>query len=59
MEVAAGLIIAEEVITSILEGGAVAGFALAKPTLPLKCTLSQFAKSPEEPSPYEISKGAI
>lgn len=50
MEVAAGLVIAEEVVSSIIQGGAVGAVALAKPTLPLRCSLAQFAKAPTEDS---------
>lgn len=55
MEVAAGLVIAEEIVSSILQGGAVGAVALAKPTLPLKCSLAQFAKAPTD----ESSSGSL
>lgn len=52
MEVAAGLVVAEEVITHTLEGAVVAGVALGKPTLPLRATLTEFARSPEGGDPF-------
>lgn len=40
MEVAAGVVVAEQVVSTTIEGGVVAGYALSRPTLPLKATFS-------------------
>lgn len=40
-EVAAGAIAAEEVVSTTIQGGAVAGYALAQPTLPLHATFTR------------------
>lgn len=40
MEVAGGLLVAEQIISTTIEGGAIAGVAIAKPTLPLKASFS-------------------
>lgn len=47
-EVAAGVIAAEQVISTTIEGGAVAGYAIAKDTMPLNATFAQMAKTPEQ-----------
>lgn len=52
MEVAAGLLVAEQVISTTIEGGVMAGYALSRPTLPLKATYTCFGHVPEEMSTY-------
>lgn len=52
MEVAAGLLVAEQVIFTTIEGGVMAGYALSRPTLPLKATYTCFGHVPEEMSTY-------
>ncbi|KEQ93941.1 hypothetical protein AUEXF2481DRAFT_31013 [Aureobasidium subglaciale EXF-2481] len=42
-EIAAGAVVAEQLVSTTLEGGAIAGYAVAKPTVPLKATFSQIA----------------
>ncbi|KAF2490016.1 hypothetical protein BU16DRAFT_544359 [Lophium mytilinum] len=46
MEVAAGAV-AFEAATTTLEGGAIAGYAIAQKTMPLKATFTQIATSPQ------------
>jgi len=50
MEAAAGLIAAEQIVSTTVEGGVVAGVALAQPTQPLKATFTRIAASPESDS---------
>jgi hypothetical protein len=45
MEVAAGLIAAEQLVSTTIEGGILAGVAISNPTQPLKATFSRFATS--------------
>lgn len=47
-EIAAGALVAEQVIATTLEGGAVVGIAVAKPTMPLKATFVQFGTAPRD-----------
>ena len=47
MEVAAGVVAAEQVVSTAIEGGVVAGVALAQPTQPLKGTFTRFVLSPD------------
>jgi len=47
-EVAAGALVAEQVVSTAIEGGAVAGYAVAKPTMPLKASLRQIHTAPKE-----------
>lgn len=44
-EIAAGAVVAEQVVSTTLQGGAVAGYAIAKNTLPLKATFTRIAVS--------------
>ncbi|KAK8233505.1 hypothetical protein HDK77DRAFT_444258 [Phyllosticta capitalensis] len=44
-EIAAGAVVAEQVISTTVEGGLVAGYAIAQPTVPLKATLTRIAVS--------------
>ncbi|KKY20403.1 putative kelch domain-containing protein [Diplodia seriata] len=44
-EIAAGAVVAEQVVSTTIEGGAVAGYAIAKKTLPLKATFTRIAVS--------------
>jgi len=46
-ELAAGAVVAEQVVSTTIEGGAVAGYAIAKPTQPLKAILRQFIREDE------------
>ena len=46
-ELAAGALVAEQVVSTTIEGGAVAGYAIAKPTQPLKAILRQFIREDE------------
>lgn len=47
MEVAAGAIVAEQVVSTTVEAGVVGGYALSQPTLPLKGTFTRFAAAPD------------
>ncbi|KAF2431572.1 hypothetical protein EJ08DRAFT_610606 [Tothia fuscella] len=58
MEVAAGVIAAEQVISTTLEGGIVAGVALAQPTQPLKATFTGFASSPDNDGLDSLQRSA-
>lgn len=49
-ELAAGAVVAEQVISTTIEGGVVAGYAVAKPTLPLKATFTQIHTANAEKS---------
>ena len=51
MEVAAGLIAAEQIVSTTMEGAAIAAYAAAQPTMPLKATFARIATSPDVPSP--------
>jgi len=46
-EIAAGAVVAEQIISTTIEGGAVAGYAIAKPTQPLRAILRQFLREDE------------
>lgn len=46
-EVAAGLVVAEEVVSTTVQAGA-ATYAVAKPTMPLKATFTQIAAAKDE-----------
>jgi hypothetical protein len=45
MEVTAGLIAAEQVVSTSVEAAVVAGVAIAQPTTPLKATFTRIATS--------------
>ncbi|KAJ9648244.1 hypothetical protein H2199_001097 [Coniosporium tulheliwenetii] len=49
MEAAAGLVVAEQVISTAVEGGAIAGYAAAQPTMPLIGHLTRFATPGSSP----------
>lgn len=51
-EIAAGALVAEQVVSTTLEGGAIAGYAVAKPTVPLKATFSQIATADKDDTRY-------
>ncbi|KAK7529208.1 uncharacterized protein J3D65DRAFT_175248 [Phyllosticta citribraziliensis] len=44
-EIATGALVAEQVISTTVEGGLVAGYAIAQPTVPLKASLKRVAVS--------------
>ncbi|KAK5006414.1 hypothetical protein LTR28_006533, partial [Elasticomyces elasticus] len=46
-EIAAGALVAEQVLSTTIEGGVIAGYAVAQPTMPLKATFSQLAVTPD------------
>jgi hypothetical protein len=46
-EVAAGVVIAEEVVSTTIQGAA-ATYAVAKPTMPLKATFTQIATAKDD-----------
>ena len=52
-EVAAGVWAAEEVISTGVQAG-IAGYAVAKPTVPLKATFSQIASTTKDDSRYAL-----
>lgn len=54
MEVAAGVIVAEQVVSTVIEGGIIAGIVAAKPTVPLKVSYSQVGAVTGAPSPYAL-----
>lgn len=43
-EVAAGAVVAEQVVATAVEGGAVAGYAVSKETMPLKATFFRIGR---------------
>lgn len=49
-EIAAGALVAEQIVSTTIEGGAVAAYAVAKPTLPLKATFTQIHTASSEKS---------
>jgi len=52
MEIAAGLLVAEQIISTTIQGGVIAGYAIAQPTMPMKATFSIIGTVPEGTSPY-------
>ena len=50
-EVAAGALVAEQAVSTAVEGGAVAGVAVAQPTMPLKATFQRIGSAPESDTP--------
>jgi hypothetical protein len=54
-EIAAGALVAEQVVSTTLEGGVVAGYAIAKPTVPLKATFSQIATADKDDTTYRYA----
>lgn len=49
-EVAAGALVAEQVIATTVEGAALTGYAVSKPTMPLKASFTQIATAPKDDS---------
>lgn len=47
-EIAAGAVVAEQIVSTTIEGGAVAGYAVAKPTMPLKASFSQIGQASKD-----------
>jgi len=56
MEVAAVALAAEQVISTVIEGGVLAGYALKQPTMPLKAVLSCVGSAPVDPTLYVLRK---
>jgi hypothetical protein len=52
-EIAAGAVVAEQIVSTTLEGGAIAGYAVAKPTVPLKATFTQIATADKDDTTYQ------
>ena len=48
MEVAGGLLAAEQIVSTTIEGGVVAGYAISRPTLPLKASFSTIGGTRDE-----------
>ncbi|KAI4731621.1 galactose oxidase [Aureobasidium sp. EXF-10728] len=55
-EIAAGAVVAEQAVTTTLEGGAIAGYAVAKPTVPLKATFSQIATADKDDTTLALAR---
>lgn len=51
-EIAAGAVVAEQVVSTTLEGGAIAGYAVAKPTVPLKASFTQIGTADKHDITY-------
>lgn len=51
-EIAAGAVVAEQAVSTTLEASAVAGYAVAKPTVPLKATFTQIATADKDDTTY-------
>ena len=58
MEVAAGVVAAEQVISTTIEGGAAAGAAIAYPTLPLKAKFECIGTSPSTDTPDSLARSS-
>ncbi|CAD0039853.1 unnamed protein product [Aureobasidium pullulans] len=58
-EIAAGAVVAEQVVSTTLEGSAIAGYAVAKPTVPLKATFSQIATADKDDAAIANDKACI
>jgi hypothetical protein len=56
MEIVGGLLVAEQVVSTTVEAGALGAYSIRKPTLPLSATLKQIATSP---SPSEVSTDSL
>ncbi|CAJ2504755.1 Uu.00g121490.m01.CDS01 [Anthostomella pinea] len=54
-EVAAGLVVAEEIVSTSLQAGA-ATYAVAKPTMPLKATFSQIGSTDDDASRSSLAR---
>jgi len=52
MEIAAAALAAEQVISTVIEGGILANYALKQPTMPLKAVLSCVGSAPVDPTLY-------
>ncbi|GAB7353206.1 hypothetical protein MBLNU459_g3729t1 [Dothideomycetes sp. NU459] len=55
-EIAAGAVVAEQVVATVVEGGAVAGYAVSKPTMPLKASFMQIATAPKEDADLALAR---
>ncbi|THW80930.1 galactose oxidase [Aureobasidium pullulans] len=55
-EIAAGAVVAEQVVSTTLEGSAIAGYAVAKPTVPLKATFSQIATADKDDAALALAR---
>jgi hypothetical protein len=51
-EIAAGAVVAEQIVSTTIEGGVIAGYAVAKPTVPLKASFSQIASADKDDATY-------
>lgn len=49
-EIAAGALVAEQVVATTVEGAALTGYAISKPTMPLKASFTQIATAPKDDS---------
>lgn len=58
-EIAAGAVVAEQVVATGLEGGAVLGYAVSKPTMPLKASFVQFGTAPKDDSAYVLLRCSL
>ncbi|KAI9653562.1 MAG: hypothetical protein M1831_005944 [Alyxoria varia] len=58
MEVAAGVVAAEQVISTTVQGGAAAGAAIAYPTLPLKAKFECIGTSPSTDTPDSLARSS-
>jgi hypothetical protein len=56
-EIAAGAVVAEQVVSTTIEGSAIAGYAVAKPTVPLKATFTQIATADKDDTTYQQIHG--
>lgn len=56
-EVAAGAVVAEQVVSTTVEGGALAAHFIRKPTMPLKASFTQFGTAPsDDDSPLSLAR---
>ncbi|KAG9883592.1 galactose oxidase, partial [Aureobasidium melanogenum] len=55
-EIAAGAVVAEQVVSTTIEGSAVAGYAVAKPTVPLKATFTQIATADKDDTTLALAR---
>ncbi|KAI9726520.1 MAG: hypothetical protein M1828_001342 [Chrysothrix sp. TS-e1954] len=58
MEIAAGAVAAEQVVSTTIEGTALAGYAIAQPTLPLKAAFTRIATVPASSEPDSIARSS-
>ncbi|KAL1302708.1 hypothetical protein AAFC00_003068 [Neodothiora populina] len=55
-EIAAGAVVAEQVVSTTLEGGAVAAHFIRKPTMPLKASFVQFGTAPANDTELSLAR---